>query len=127
MLELYKLMGVMVVREKLLSFCPNVRRVRMIYFLKNVKKVFTNQPIAEAEINKGYIKFVGNRLDEEKTIIRVKRYFDGKVIFDEHVLLYFEKILELCENNGIKVVTITLPLTDYYLKHSEKYEGKINV
>jgi hypothetical protein len=120
-LDLYKLMGIRVVREKLLSFCPNLRKVRMVYFLHNVKRLLTNQTIDKTEIYKGYISFVGSSLAEKDTIQRVNRNFKGKVIFDKNVLIFFEKILEMCENNNIKVVTLTLPLTDDFLKYSEKY------
>lgn len=120
-LELYKLKGMVVVKEKLLSFCPNLRSLQMRIFLRNMKKVFKNQPIDKAEIHKGYVKYEGSYVEEKWAKKRIKRYFDGQVVFDEDLLLYFEKILELCRNNDVKVVALTLPLTDYFLKYSEKY------
>jgi len=54
---------------------------------------------------------------------RVDTHFqrDNQNDFDKDLLFYFERILILCHQRGIKVVTLMIPTTDYYLKHAEKY------
>ena len=123
-LELYKLKGPMVIREKLLSFCPIVRRIEMIDFLRNMKKLLTNQPIDKKEMYDGYVKNVGSNVTKEGATERVERQFKGQILLDDNFLLYFAKILKLCRDNNIKVFLVTLPVSNYYLEQSKKYINK---
>lgn len=123
-LELYRLKGPMVIREKLLSFCPIVRRIEMIDFLRNMKKLLTNQPIDKTEMFNGYVKNVGSNVTKKGALERVKRQFKGQNLLDNNFLLYFEKILKLCNDHNIKVFILTLPFSNYYLEHSRKYIKK---
>lgn len=123
-MELYKIKGMMVFREKLLSYCPVIKRIQMINFFRNVKSLLMNQPIDKTEIHNGYVKETGSDIREENALRRVKRQFDGQNSFDDIFLLYFEKILKMCKDKNIKVITLSLPETDYYLKYSKKYVTK---
>ena len=123
-IELYKLKGLMVIRDKLLSFCPIIDRMTMINFLHNVKNLVKRQPIDKAEMYNGYLKNVGSYVSEEGAIIRLQRQFDGHNILDDDFLLYFEKILKLCKDNNVKVFILSLPVSGYYLEHSKKYINK---
>ena len=124
LIELYKLKGPMVIREKLLSFCPIIDRMTMINFLRNMKNLLTGQPINKTEIYNGYIKTVGSNITEDVALKRLQRQFEGYNIFDNNFLLYFEKILKLCKENDIKVFVVTLPVSGSYLEHSKKYISK---
>lgn len=122
--DLYKLKGVVMLREKLLSFCPIVRGIEMIDFMRNIKKLFSNQNIEKTETYKGYLKYVGSDVTKDSAIKRATRHFKGHDIFNEDFLLYFEKILKLCGDNNIKVFILTLPVTDYYIEQSKQYVDK---
>lgn len=123
-MELYKMQGSKVIGQRLLSFCPILDRLQMKLLLGNLKRLFTHQRIDKTEMISGYVKYEGSEVDEATAIKRVKREFEGNDIFDENTLLYFKKILELCRDHGVTVVTLTLPVTDQYLKHSAKYVNK---
>ncbi len=122
--DLYKLKGAVVLREKLISFCPIVRGIEMIDFMRNMKKLFTNQDIEKTEMYKGYLKYTGSDVTKDSAVKRASRHFTGQEIFNNDYLLYFEKFLKLCADNNIKVFILTLPVTDYYLEQSRQYVDK---
>jgi hypothetical protein len=91
-------------------------------FWKNVERLIKREPIERAVIQEGYHRMMIRGIVNEKIATRsIQRHFRGDYIFDKDLLLYFEKILILCHERGIKVMTLTTPVTDYYLKHAEKY------
>jgi len=124
--ELYKMKGFMVVGQKISSFSPLLDRAQFKFFQKNLKKWIRNEPIHKTTIEDGYIRVLGSGVTEGLAEQRVHSHFDGnnKDDFDRDLLSYFEKILILCHQRGIKVVTLMIPTTDYYLKYSEKYIDK---
>lgn len=124
MLELFRLKGPMVIREKLVSFCPIIRKWEMKDFLGNMRRLLTNQPIDKTEMYKGYVKNVGKNVTEEGALKRAGRHLKGQNLLDETFLLYFEKILKQCSDNKIKVFCVTLPVSNYYLEHLNKYVDK---
>jgi hypothetical protein len=119
--ELYKLMGFKVVFKKIQSLLPFQDHKEMKRFWKNVGSLVRNKPIEKSEIEDGYFKNIEGRVTEEEAIVVIQHRFHKKYKFDEGSLTYFEKILVLCHSRGIKVVTLTTPVTDYYMKHAEKY------
>jgi hypothetical protein len=119
--ELYKLMGFKVVLKKMQSLFPLLDSRQMKMFWQNVGKLARNKPIEKSEIEDGYFKVVGGKVSEEYAVEAVQHRFRKKHKFDEGSLTYFEKILVLCHSRGVKVVTLLLPVTDYYIKHGEKY------
>lgn len=123
--ELYKIMGFTVVRQKLASFSPMLDRGRMKRFYKNVKKWIRNEPLRISEVYDGYFYSTSfSTVREWHAIEKVHAQIRKKNDFDEDLLSYFEKILILCHERGVKVVTLTTPMTDYYIKHAEKYITK---
>jgi hypothetical protein len=130
--ELYKMKGFLVVRQKISSFSPLLDKVRFRFFWRNITKLIRNKPIKKAVMEDGYIKYpeyvtlAGNELMEGLAVKRIEELFQGnnKNDFDKDLLSYFERILILCHQRGIKVVTLMIPMTDYYLKHAEKYMTK---
>jgi len=121
--ELYKMKGSIVVRQKISSFSPLLEKVQFRFFWRNMKKLIRNQPIQKTVIEDGYVKVSGTAVMEGLVARRVDTHFqrDNQNDFDKDLLFYFERILILCHQRGIKVVTLMIPTTDYYLKHAEKY------
>ena len=130
--ELYRMKGFIVVRQKISSFSPLLDRRQFKTFRKNIKKLIRNKPIRKTVMEDGYIRapeyhtVPGNDLVERHAEQRVHSHFDknNKDDFDKDLLSYFEKILILCHQRGIKVVTLMIPTTGYYLKYAEKYMTK---
>jgi len=121
--ELYKRKGFILVSQKMSSFSPLLDRVQLKFFQKNIKKLIRNQPIQKTVMEDGYIRVLGSGVKEGFAERRVQSHFDenNKDDFDKDLLSYFERILILCHQRGIKVVTLMIPTTDYYLRHAEKY------
>jgi hypothetical protein len=96
------------------------RQVRI--FWKNIRKFVLNKPIQKATIEDGYFHSTSlSGVKEGHAIDKVRGFFREENDFEKNLLSYFEKILILCHDRKVKVVTLMLPVTDYYLKHAEKY------
>jgi hypothetical protein len=119
--ELYKLMGFKVVLKKIQSLLPFPDSKQLKTFWQNVGNLVRSKPIERSEIYDGYFKDFGSNVSERRTRVAVPHRFRKKYKFDEGSLIYFEKILVLCHSRGVKVVTLAMPVTDYYIKHAEKY------
>jgi hypothetical protein len=126
--ELYKIMGFAVVKQKLASFSPMLDKMQMKTFWRNMKKLIRNQPIRMSRIDDGYFYSTSlSAVKEGHAIEKVRGYFRKKNDFEKNLLSYFEKILMLGHNRRVKVVTLTLPVTDYYLTHAEKYVTRVGL
>jgi hypothetical protein len=121
--ELYKTRGFIVVSQKISSFSPLLDKAQIRFFWRNLKKLIRNQPIQKTVMEDGYIKVPVSAVIEEQAEQRIQGHFDKshKNDFDKDLLSYFERILVLCHQRGVKVVTLMIPTTDYYIKHAEKY------
>jgi hypothetical protein len=127
--ELYRMKGSIVLRQKISSFSPLMDKGQFKTFRKNLRKLIWNQPIQKTVMEDGYIRFPeyqtvpDSELMEEVAARRVGLHFQAqhKNDFDKDLLSYFERILILCHQRGIKVVTLMVPTTEYYLRHAEKY------
>ena len=119
--ELYKLMGFKVVLKKMQSLLPFPDSKQLKTFWQNVGNLVRSKPIERSEIDDGFWKDSGGKVEEESARVAIPHRFRKKYKFDEGLLTYFEKILILCQSRGIKVVTLAIPVTDYYIKHAEKY------
>jgi len=122
--ELYKLMGFKVVLKKIQSLFPFPDSRQTKTFWQNVMKLVRSKPIEKSEVEDGYFKVVGGKVSEEYATEAIQHRFRKKHKFDEGSFAYFEKILVLCHSRGVKVVTLTMPVTDYYINHGEKYVTK---
>ena len=121
LIGLYKIMGFKVVLKKFESIFPLPDRKQLKTFWQNMGNLIRNKPIEKSEIYDGYYKASGSSLTEKRALETAQHRFRKKYKFDEDVLSYFEKILILCHERGVKVVTLATPVTDYYIKHAEKY------
>jgi len=124
--ELYRMKGSIVLEQKISSFSPLLDKVQFKFFRRNLKKLIQNQPIQKTVMEDGYIRVLGSGVVEGVAERRVYHHFgeSDQDDFDKDLLSYFERILILCHQRGIKVVTLMVPTTDYYLKHAEKYMTK---
>jgi hypothetical protein len=120
-MELYQLMGFKVVLKKMQSLLPFPDSKQMKTFWQNLGNLVRSKPVERSEIHDGYIKDSGDKVEEESARVAIPHRFRKKYKFDEGLLTYFEKILVLCHSRGIKVVTLSIPVTDYYITHAEKY------
>jgi hypothetical protein len=119
---LYQIKGFLVIRQKLVSLSPMLDPGQLRVFWKNVERLIKKKPIERAVIREGYHLLTIKGIVNERMAMRsIQRHFQGANIFDKDLLLFFEKILILCNQRGIKVVTLMTPMTDYYIKHAEKY------
>jgi hypothetical protein len=126
--ELYQIKGPFVIGQKLVSLSPILDPGQLRAFWKNVRRLIKKQPIERAVIQEGYHLLTIKGIVNERMAIRsIQRHFQGHNIYDKDLLLYFEKILTLCYERGIKVVTLTAPMTDYYIRHAEKYITKADL
>ncbi len=126
--ELYKIMGFDVVRPKTASLSPMLDKMQVRIFWKNIRKFIRNKRIEISKIEDGYFystPFSG--VKEKHAIEKVHDYFREENDFDKDLLSYFEKILILCHDRKVKVVTLTLPVTDHFLKYAEKYVSKADL
>ena len=119
--ELYKLMGFKVVLKKMQSLLPFPDSKQLKTFWQNVGNLVRSKPIERSEIDDGFWKDSGGKVEEESARVAIPHRFRKKYKFDEGLLIYFEKILVLCQSRGIKVITLSIPVTDYFIKHAEKY------
>jgi hypothetical protein len=124
--ELYKMKGSIVLRQKISSISPLLEKAQFRFFWRNMKKLIRNQPIQKTVIEDGYVKVSGSAVMEGLVARRVDTHFQkgDQDEFDKDLLFYFERILILCHQRGIKVVALMIPTTDYYLKQAEKYMTK---
>jgi len=60
-------------------------------------------------------------LNEEKALRKARSHFDSHTVFDEDILLYFKKILKLCRNADIAVVTVQTPVSKPYFTEARKH------
>ncbi|NWG01872.1 MAG: hypothetical protein HXY44_03315 [Syntrophaceae bacterium] len=123
--ELYQIKGPLVIGQKLMSLSPLLDREGLTTFWKNVRRLIKGQPIERAILQEGYhLLTMKGIVNENSARRRIQLHFQGQDIFDKDLFLYFEKILTLCQKRGIKVVTLTTPVTDDYIKHAEKFITK---
>ncbi len=131
MRELYKFKGNAVVWGKLLSYCSIIKRSYMYNFINRLSDLMSGKGIVKKNIHKGFVylrdeksRIFNDEITEQMSIRRGDYDFDGYNAFDEDSLVYFEKVLRLCKERNITVVTTTLPVTGYYLRQSSNYINK---
>ena len=77
-------------------------------------------------IEKGHIYAWGGETDPEE-ILRLKaaeradHHFQGRGIIDPGILYYFDRVLDLCRQRGIRVVLVRLPISRYYFDKVREY------
>ena len=56
---------------------------------------------------------------------RAKLHFEDRKPINQEMVLYFNKIISLCRENNIEIITLQMPVSDEYVKFSDKFkEGK---
>ena len=100
-----------------LTFIDNaIKRLQeMISGILQINPDKENMQIAPAESNIkiGAVKNV--------VINNVGDHFENSNVFDQDLLVYFEKTLKLCKKNNLLVVAVQFPVSEEYLKCAEKY------
>ena len=120
-LELFQNQGVVSVFQKMRRFCYVMNPSRFKEFLGNLGNLILMQPVSKASLVDGYRVNDGTMIDSEKAAVKARLYFSRTEPFDQTMLLYFSKILELCHRKGVAVVTVTLPKSNSYADRAEKY------
>jgi len=64
---------------------------------------------------------------DEKARQKVNQQLEGFRALDPVMLAYFEKIILLCKEKNIRVITVQMPLSDYYIHHAEKFMTKNDI
>ncbi len=57
----------------------------------------------------------------QKAFEKIKQHFVGSTPFDETQTVYFQKILNLSKEHHFKVITLQMPVSQFYLDNAEKY------
>lgn len=56
---------------------------------------------------------------------RAKLHFEDRKPINQEMILYFNKIIDLCRENNIEVITLEMPVSNEYVKFSDEFkEGK---
>ena len=119
--ELYQAQGMITVFQKLRRYYYVMNPSRFKEFLGNLGGLALNRPVRQAEMSDGYRKYTGILADPEKAAVKARVYFSRSEPFDKYMLLYFKKILQLCHDRGIRVVTVTLPNAKPYVETAQAY------
>jgi len=56
---------------------------------------------------------------------RVNLHFGDRKPINQEMVLYFNKIIDLCRENNIEIITLRMPVSDEYIKFSDEFkEGR---
>ena len=56
---------------------------------------------------------------------RAKLHFEDRKPINQEMVLYFNKIIDLCRENNIEIITLQMPVSKEYIKFSDEFkEGK---
>ena len=92
------------------------------YFIKNIKhfikdRLLNNKNISPSKAIKESIQLNGN----SDILRRVKKHFFNQNIFENKKLVYFDKLLQLCKNHNISVITVQMPHRNDYIEQSKDF------
>jgi len=91
-------------------------------FVHNIGRLMLSQPISKSVLTDGHMMLTGTSVTSDQARATVHRFFGNSTsAFDADLLLYFKKILMLCHENNICVITVTLPKTDFYIDSASQY------
>ncbi len=84
--------------------------------------LFMRKRLAQETISEKDFASVQDMIDHE-----IRKRFYGNEPFDPILLYYFQKILELCREKGIKVVLVRTPSFPYYRQQARAYVTKEDI
>ncbi|MBN1763795.1 MAG: hypothetical protein JW860_00930 [Sedimentisphaerales bacterium] len=91
------------------------------FFLKNL---FTFLYTAHGNIEKmprpGKLE-INQYLNQKKALLRADYHFKECIIPDDALFTYFDKIITLCRDHSISVVTLQTPVSQFYLDQAQQY------
>lgn len=122
--ELIKSKGISVLKSKYFTFTLLDETFGKEYFIKNMKEFLKRKLQIRKPVERVYITRKEVDWDKFKAITveeRIQDFFQGKDLFDKDLVLYFEKILKLCREKGIMLITVQMPLSRNFLNLSDKY------
>lgn len=92
---------------------------------ENIYYQFATRNEKPIEIYKGYVPdyrvYKPKPKNETERESRVEFHLKNKNHFDKDLTLYFEKVLDLCEKNNIKIILIKYPISVEYYNESKRY------
>jgi len=120
--ELAKFKGLGVIALKICSsFTAFDKRHRRMFF-SNLAKRLKGESIRRTLIKDGWSREPGSDADDMRLArLRVRHHFRNADTFDESFVLYYGKILQLCHERGVSVVTLTCPVTSHYARYARNY------
>ncbi len=78
-------------------------------------------PPLKGELLRGFRYIEGSRVEADRAADMARHHFAGHDPCDPLLIGYFEKILQLCKEQGITVIAVSAPVTDLYLKAAAEY------
>ena len=98
------------------------------YFIRNIKyfikdRLFNKKNISPSKATKESIQLNGN----SDILRRVKKHFFNQIIFDNRKLVYFDKLLQLCKNHNISVITVQMPHRNDYIEQAKDFINMKNI
>lgn len=126
--ELQEVKGIQVLKNSLWQPTVLSDTFGRRFLAKNLVKTFLSK-VSKYDIESVTGRKWANSVFEDETIALKKAdsHFKDCDVFDQSLILYFRKILELCHRENILVVTMQMPVTASYLEYAEKYIDKVTI
>ena len=93
-------------------------------FLANLRNFIIEGGLPKESLLRNKEIMVNGFVDSNKAFRSVEYHFSKKNVFDRVLLVYFEKILQLCAQHDILVITMLMPASKDYIKYAEQYITK---
>lgn len=121
--ELSRLKGRDVYRQKLKGYIQIVDPLAVRRSLKSLLQVLRGgQPLPlKGRVVRGHRRSTQSDVNPRAARKMVRHQLEGKVVFDPHLLDYFGRLLKLCRENGLTVITVACPVVDIYLEVASDY------
>lgn len=122
--ELSRLTGRDIFVRKFNALTVLDNRLGREFFVKNVTgeiKYFLLQEQKPVVLEEGIWASKKRSADRETAFRRADYHLRGRDVFDEAIIIYFDKILKMCKENNILVVTLQMPVSKDYAEGAAKY------
>ena len=94
------------------------------FFIRNVIKNIKSFFLKETQISNPEEQIwtaIKQSSDKDAASRRADYHLRGRNVLDNRMLVYFNKILQMCRRNNIAVVTIQMPVSRHYARQAGKY------
>ncbi|NQT90746.1 MAG: hypothetical protein HQ558_05780 [Candidatus Omnitrophica bacterium] len=122
--QLYNVKGAIILKQKFLSFFSAMQKEQMMPFLMYMDSLSRGVSFNSPTLIDGYARSNSVAVTKGFASDRARWHLEGSDVFDEDLLLYFEKTLRLCNAKGISVVLLSCPYRDDYLLYAGRYIDK---